>query len=127
MKKRGHKHSPGEKHLLAQVSDVFSSKIATMGAKTASKQLGVCVASIYNYAAGTDLPRMEVLQKAQERWNVKWEHLDPSEILRTRKLSSAEQLSLPLNSVRAKDVQVVSVEPKKSNILQVTVNIRFSA
>ena len=127
MKRRGRKHSPGERDLLAQVSDVFTRKKRDLGAKRAANELNICLASFYNYAAGTDLPRMEVLRDAQLKWNVKWKHLDPSEILRTHRITSAEQLSLPLHSVRAKDVEVVAIGPRKSNILQVTLNIRFSA
>jgi hypothetical protein len=112
---------------LAQVSDVFTRKKHELGAKRAARDLDVCLASFYNYAAGTDLPRMEVLRNAQVKWDVKWKYLDPSEILRTYRLKSAEQLSLPLHSVRPKDVEVIAIGPKKSNVLQVTLNIRFSA
>jgi hypothetical protein len=127
LKRRGRKHSPGERDLLAQVSDVFTRKKLELGAERAARDLDVCLASFYNYAAGTDLPRMEVLRDAQVKWNVKWKYLDPSEILRTYRLKSAEQLSLPLHSVRPKDVEVIAIGPKKSNVLQVTLNIRFSA
>src|SRR5713101_3672072 len=122
MKRRGHKHSPGEKDLMAQVGDVFTKKKLELGAKRAAKELGVSLPSFYNYADGTDLPRMEILLKAQEEWTVKWKHLDPSKILSTRKLAPAEQLLLPLHTVRAKDIEVVAIGPKKSNILQVTLN-----
>ena len=125
--KRGHQHSPGEKQLMAQVSDVFSRKKVEMGAKRAARELGVSLASFYNYVAGVDLPRMEILQRAQEKWTVTWKYLDPSKILSTRKLAAAEQLLLPLNTVRAKDIEVISIRPKKSNILEVTLSIRFSA
>ena len=128
MKRRGHKHSPGEKQLMAQVSDVFTKKIEELGAKRAAKELGVSLASFYNYAAGSDLPRMEILQRAQEKkWTTKWKYLDPSNILSTRNIPPAEQLLLPLSTVRARDIEVVSIKPKKSNVLQVTLSIRFSA
>jgi hypothetical protein len=126
-KKRGAKHTFAEKQLMRQVADVFSQKKQNPGAKTAAKQLGVSLPSFYNYANGTDLPRIEVLRDAQEKWGITWMLLDPSEILRSRKFTSANQLSLPLDSIREQDVEVVEVHPKKSNVLRITLNIRFSA
>jgi hypothetical protein len=112
---------------MRQVADVFSEKKRSPGARTAAKELGISLPSFYNYANGTDLPRMEVLRDAQEKWKIDWNLLDPSEILRSRKFIHADQLLLPLDSIREKDVEVVEVGPKKSNVLQITLNIRFSA
>lgn len=113
---------------MKQVRNVFANKRDRLGARTAAAQVGASLASFYNYANGTDLPRIEVLQAAQEKWGVRWDYLDASELLRKRRVASAEQLLLPVvQSVRAEDVEVVAIGPKKSNILKVTLNIRFSA
>jgi hypothetical protein len=65
---------------------------------------------------------------AQENWKIKWDLLDPSEILRKRNVQSAEQIMLPMiRSVSSKDIEIVLIEPKKDNVLQVMLKIRFSA
>lgn len=125
-KNRGARHTYAEKHLMKQVAEVFTQKKENPGARLASKELGISLASFYKYAKGTDLPRIEVLKAAQDEWDVKWELLNPSEILKARKLSSADQLPLPLDSIRTEDVEIVKIGPHKSNILRVTLNIRFS-
>ena len=73
------------------------------------------------------MPDIKILRKASEKWGIKWKYMDLSEVLNVRKLTPDEQLSLPLYSIQAKDVEVVAIGPKKSNVLQVTLNIRFSA
>lgn len=128
MKTRGRKHSPGEKSLMAQVAEVFTKKKEELGAKRAAKALGIKLPSFYNYAAGTDLPRMEVLMRAHKKWGVRWRHIDPSEFLRTRKVQSAEQLAFSfLEAVREQDVEVVKVGLEGKSILRVALKIRFSA
>jgi hypothetical protein len=127
LKKRGAAHTYAEKQLMKQVAAVFSKKKKDPGARIAASELNISLASFYNYANGVDLPRLEILQAAQEKWSVEWELLDPSAILKARKLTRADQLLLPLDSIQAKDVQVVKIGPMKSNILSVTLNIRFSA
>jgi hypothetical protein len=113
---------------MAQIAEVFTKKKADLGAKKAAKDLNVCLASFYNYANGKDLPRMEVLETAQKIWRIKWSLLDPSGILRTRKIVSGEQLLLPfLQSVREEDVEIAMIRPKKQNVLQVVLKIRFPA
>jgi transcriptional regulator with XRE-family HTH domain len=97
------------------------------GVKKAAKDLGISPQSFYNYIRGKTLPDIKVLRKASEKWGTKWQYMDLSEVLNVRKLTRAEQLSLPLYSIREKDVEVVAIGPKKSNVLQVTLNIRFSA
>ena len=86
MKRRGPRHSPGEKHLMTQVARVFTlRKKEKDGAKRAAKELGISLASFYKYAAGDDLPRMEVLRAAQQKWKgVKWDLIDVSKLLKKR-------------------------------------------
>ena len=128
MKKRGRKHTPGEKHLMTQVARVFSAKLGEKGgAKKAAKDLEISLASFYKYAAGQDLPRMEVLRDAQEKWEgVKWDLIDVSEITKSKKIASPEQYVLSfLQEVREEDVKIAKIGPKGERTLQVLLNIRF--
>ena len=128
MKTRGRKHSPGERNLLRQVKSEFTKLRDTVGARKAAKQLRISVPSFYNYANGKDLPRVEVLRDAQEKWGIKWEYLDPSAVLLARKFTSAQQLLLPyIRSVQAEDIEVVGVGAGRDSCLQVTLRIRFTA
>jgi len=126
LKKRGRKHSFAEKCRMAQVADEFKKKKNELGAKKAARQLNVSLASFYNYVAGTDLPRMEVLRDAEEKWGIKWKLIDPSEFLQTRKVRSIEQLAFSfIEAVREEDVEVAEVGPEGKSVLQVTLKIRF--
>lgn len=129
MKTRGRKRTPGEEHLLAQVQRVFSEKKDKGLAKQVAKELKISLASFYKYAAGEDLPRMEVLRDAQEKWRgIKWDLIDVSQITRKRKVESPEQFVLSfLQEVQEKDVEIVKIGPKGSRVLQVLLNIRFPA
>src|SRR5438477_13214818 len=110
MKARGRKHTFAEKQLMERVAKEFSRKKTELGGKRAARELNVSHASFYNYAAGTDLPRMEVLIAAHEKWGIKWPLIDTSELLRTRRIRSPEQLTLAfLAAVREQDVEVVKV------------------
>ena len=113
---------------MAQVAQVFKRKTEEKGgAKKAAKELGISLASFYKYAAGEDLPRMEVLRDAQEKWKgVKWDLIDVSQITQKKKLVSPEQYVLSfLQEVRTKDVEIAKIGPKGERVLQVLLNIRF--
>lgn len=128
MAKRGRKHSAGERQLMAQVARVFSAKRDEKGgAKKAAGDLGISLASFYKYAAGDDLPRMEVLRDAQLKWKgVKWDLIDVSEITKKKKIESPEQYVLSfLQEVHEKDVEIARIGPKGERVLQVLINIRF--
>jgi len=128
LKKPGPRHSPGEKHLMAQVAKVFTAKKEEKGgAKRAVKELGISLASFYKYAAGDDLPRMEVLRAVQEKWEgVKWELIDVSRITAKKEVASPEQYVLSfLQEVRTEDVEIAKIGPKGERVLQVLLNIRF--
>ena len=127
MKKRGPRHTYAEKLLMQQVADEFTRRKKILGAKEAADQLGVSIPSFYNYAAGTDLPRIEVLRTAHKRWNIKWDLIDTSTLLKTTKLISSEQLLLPLiRSVREEDVKVIKVVGGGDSSLRVMLKIRFA-
>jgi hypothetical protein len=126
LRKQGPRHTYAERQLMRQVADEFKKKKEELGAREAARQLGVSLPSFYNYVKGTDLPRNDVLLIAHQEWKVQWEHLDPSAILKTRKVT-AEQLPLSLTSIRTQDVKIIAIGPKKSNVLSLRVEIRFSA
>lgn len=128
MKKRGRRHTPGEEHLMEQVAKVFTAKKDREGgARKAASDLGISLASFYKYAAGQDLPRMEVLRDAQEKWKgVKWDLIDVSQITKKKKITSPEQYVLSfLQEVRTQDVEIAKIGPKGERVLQVLLNIRI--
>lgn len=129
MKKRGPKHTYAEKELLKQVAEVFSKKWAELGTATkAAKELGVNPKSFYKYANGDDLPRVEVLMAAQEKWKIKWDLMGSSVLFRRTKAKAPEQLLLPLiQSVREEDVEVIEVVTDGDSSLRVKLKIHFSA
>jgi hypothetical protein len=115
--------------LKAQVAKVFSAKKNEKGgAKRAAADLRISLASFYKYAAGDDLPRMEVLRDAQEKWEgVKWDLIDVSQITKKQKIESSEQYVLSfLQEVREQDVEIAKIRPKGERVLQVLLNIRFA-
>jgi hypothetical protein len=127
VKRRGPKHTAGEKELMRQVRDEFAKKKRELGARQAARELNVCLASFYKYAAGEDLPRVEVLRDAQEKWGIKWKLIDPREMLQRQKISSPEQLVFTsLGAIRAQDVDVAKIKPQ-GTILEMTLRIRFTA
>jgi hypothetical protein len=128
MKPRGSRHTYAEKLLMAQVASEFEKKKREKGAKQAAMELGVSISSFYNYVAGTDLPRMEVLREAHKKWRIQWKHLDSSQFVITMKLDSPEQYALPLlDSVQEKDVKVAKIEREGKNVLRIALKICFSA
>ena len=118
---------------MAQVAHEFKKKKAELGAREAAKQVGASLASFYNYVAGSDLPRMEVLKKAKEKWGIKWDLIDPAEIVRSQKVQSPQQYVLSfLEALREEDIEISKVtpskrDPQKESVLQITLKIRFSA
>jgi hypothetical protein len=114
--------------LLNQVSEAFKEKQALLGAKKAAKELGVCLSSFYKYVAGENVPDMDVLRAATDRWGIRWKYLDPSEVLRPLKLKTSKQLVFSfLDAVRDEDIKIVEVGPKGNTVLQISFKIRFPA
>jgi hypothetical protein len=128
MKPRGSRHTYAEKLLMAQVASEFGKRKKKLGARQAATDLGVSVPSFYNYVAGTDLPRMEVLRKAHKKWHIQWRHIDSSRFVLPMKLESPEQYSLPfLDALREKDVKVSKIRREGNNVLRIALEVRFSA
>jgi transcriptional regulator with XRE-family HTH domain len=112
---------------MAQVAREFAEKQKKPGARQAARALQVSLASFYNYAAGTDLPRLEVLRRAHKIWGIKWPSwIDTSEVVRTQNVRTPEQLVFAfLDAVREGDVEIVQVSPLGQSVLQVKLNIHF--
>jgi hypothetical protein len=129
LKKPGPKHTYAERQLLQQVAAVFTKKWVELGTATkAAKELGVNPKSFYKYAHGDDLPRVEVLMAAQEKWKIKWDLEGSSVQFRKVKPRVSEQLLLPLiQSVREEDVEVIEVVTGSDSSLRVKLKIRFSS
>ena len=124
--KRGRKRPPDAEFLLEQVREKFGEKKKELGAAQAAKELGVCLASFYKYLKKENVPDMRVLQAAAEKWHIKWKHLDPSEVLRPRKVETPEQLVFSfLNAMDEEDIEVVEVTPEGMSVLQVVLKIRI--
>jgi hypothetical protein len=114
---------------MKQVADVFTKKWRELGtAKKAARTLGINPKSFYNYAHGTDLPRVEVLRNASQKWGIKWDLIDTSASFRKLMPKTQEQLLLPLiQAVREEDVEVVEVVTGSDSCLRVKLEIRFSS
>lgn len=129
MKHRGGRKRPFDAELLLnQVSEVFKAKKEELGIERARKDVNVCRASFYKYMRGENVPDMDVLRAAKEKWKIKWKHLDPSEILRPLKVKTARQLVFSfLSEIEEDDIEIVQVAPEGASVLQVVLKIRFPA
>ena len=127
LKRKGRKRPVDAELLLRQVASAFTQKKEELGSvRRAAKELQVCVSSFYKYMAGQNVPDMDVLRRATEKWEIKWKYLDPSEVLRPLKMKSTEQLVFSfLSSMDEEDVQVVEVAPDGTSVLQVILKIRI--
>ena len=93
-KRKGPRHSPGELTLMKRVSREFRKKKEELGsAKKAADQLGVHLKSFYKYMEGSDLPRIEVLRRAERLWKIKWPMLNLSEMSPLTDVRNHEQLA----------------------------------
>jgi hypothetical protein len=113
---------------MKQVADEFTKKWREYGTVTkAARPLGINPKSFYKYAHGTDLPRVEVLLAAHQKWEIEWDLIDASTLFRKLKPSTQEQLVLPLlRSIREEDVEVIEVVTGNDSSLSVKLQIRFS-
>ncbi len=126
MKRRGRKRPFDAALLLNQVSEVFKAKKEELGIERARKDVNVCRASFYKYINGENVPDMDVLRAAKEKWGTKWKHLDPSEVLRPMKVKTAKQLVFSfLSEIEEDDIEIVQVAPEGASVLQVVLKIRF--
>ena len=126
MRKKGRKRPADAELLLSQVSEAFKAKQDQLGAKRAAKELGVCLSSFYKYVAGENVPDMDVLRAATDKWGIKWRYLDPSEVLRPLKLKTSKQLVFSfLDALREEDIEIVEVGPEGSSVLHILFKIRF--
>lgn len=114
--------------LLNQVSEVFKAKKEALGAKRAAGQLDICVASLYKYIRRENVPDMDVLRAATDKWGIKWKHLDPYEVLSRRKVKTAKQMVFSfLSAMKENDVEIVEVGPDGATVLQIVLKIKIPA
>jgi hypothetical protein len=127
VRKRGRKRPADAEFLLEQVAKEFARQKERLGsAKKAAAALDVCLSSFYKYLNKENVPDMHVLQAAAERWGIKWKHLDPSEVLRPRKIETSEQLVFSfLKAMSEEDIEVVHVAPDGVSVLEVVLKIRI--
>ena len=129
-RKRGRKRPADAECVLDQVQAVFTEKKKEFddSARRVADDLGISVASVYNYIKRKNVPDMNVLKKASERWGTKWRYIDASEILPKLKIHEPQQYVFSfLDALRESDVEIVRIGPKGAKTLQVTLNIRFTA
>ena len=111
---------------MARVARELRLKMKEMGAKKAAKELRVCLASFYNYILEKSLPRTEVLWRASKKWGIKWPMLDVSQMMKTQKIDTPEQLALSfIEAVREGDLEIITVESSEEGQLQVKLRIHF--
>jgi hypothetical protein len=124
---KGRKRPADAEFLLEQVARKFAKeKERLKSAKKAADELGVCLSSFYKYLNKENVPDMRVLQAAAEKWHIKWTHLDPSEVLRPRRIETTEQLVFSfLKEMRQEDIEVFKVTPDGTSVLQVVLKIRI--
>ena len=126
MKRRGRKRPAGAELLLPQVKDEFRKRMDKLSAKKAAAELGVCLASFYNYVNGKTLPDFEVLRTAHEKWGIKWQHINTSEVLRTRNVRSPKQYVLSfLEALDEDSVEISDVGPEGETVLNIKLKVRF--
>lgn len=123
---RGRKRPPDAELILAQVKREFASKKKELGSvEAAAKELEVSVPSFYNYLNGKTVPDLEVLRKAADRWRIKWKHIDFTEVMRKRRVSTEQQMAFEfLDAVQVNDVEIMQVDRHGSE-LRMAVKIRF--
>jgi hypothetical protein len=127
LRRRGRKRPADAELLLSQVSEVFTAKKEELGIERARKDVNVCLSSFYKYMKGQNVPDIDVLRTATDKWGTKWKHLDPYEILRRRKVDTAKQLVFSfLSAMKEDDIEVVEVEPD-GTVLQIVLKIKIPA
>jgi hypothetical protein len=77
--KPGRKRPADAELLLNQVSRVFKAKKDELGVERARREVNVCRSSFYKYMNGENVPDMDVLRVATEKWGIEWTHLNPSD------------------------------------------------
>lgn len=127
MRRKGRKRPADAELLLEQVASEFSKQKERLGgARQAARELGVCTASFYKYLNRQNVPDMNVLLVAKEKWGIRWKHLDPSEVVRISKPKTAKQLVFSfLDAMREDDIEIVEVTPDSTTVLRISLKIRI--
>jgi hypothetical protein len=97
--KGGRKRPADAEFVINQVKQRFGEKMVELGARNAAAEIGVGLASFYNYINGKTVPDIDVLRRAKEVWDIKWPKLmDPSTVLPTRTNPLNYQVALQLRN-----------------------------
>lgn len=121
-----------EKLLMSELSDQLYGKMKSEGwdKKRLARELGVCLATAYNYLNQDDLAGHGIFRKTHEDWDFQFRYLDfgdrPASLPRAEELRSRQYVMQFLESVRENDVEVIKTKPVKSDTLQLTIQVKFS-
>ena len=129
-------HTVTDRAFMADLSKALrrAMKDKNLKADEAADGLGVSRASFYKYLGKTDLPRLEVIERACKLWGLDLKYgglpLD-EEVFRSGKRSAAHsiptQISLPfLEALREEDIRVLDVRPRKPNSIELRIEITFA-
>ena len=121
---------------MAQVSQKLEALKAAKNwtAEEVARELGVSRASLYNYIAKKDLPRMEILRRAHKMWGWTFKYanydLDENFFESVRKDTGPpkeKQIPLPfIEALRNEDIEILKVTARRPNAVEVTFKIRFA-
>ncbi len=136
-RKRGRRpYTVADRRLMAEVSEKFRKYITDHKIKKidAAVELGVCLASFYNYLAMTDLPGVAVLRIAHKKWDLDFKYADYNlddgffeKAGRERGPVREEQMALPfIEALRTEDIEILAVVPKRPNAVEMRLRIRFA-
>jgi len=134
-RKRGRKKRPrttAEKLLMAEFSGKLGDQMKEKGwnARKTAHELGISLASFYNYRNKTDLPSYEILKRTHDRWEWNFQYIDFAERSGKAPTESEQprQYVLPfIENVHESDIQVIRAKPVKPDSLELTVKIRFGS
>jgi len=99
-------------------------------AKRAAHELGICLASFYNYRNKNALPSYEILKRSHDLWGWNFQYVDFGERYAKAPSESEQprQYVLPfIQNVHKNDVQIVRAKAVKPDALELTVQIRFGS
>jgi transcriptional regulator with XRE-family HTH domain len=121
---------------MAQVSKAFYQimKDEKLRAEDAARKLGVSRASFYKYLRKEDLPRLEVLRRANHLWGKEFTYagfaLDNEffeNLAKEPGPPKEEQIPLPfIEGLRNEDIKILEVIPRKPNAVELKLRIQFA-
>lgn len=130
------RHTITDRAFMAELSKALrkAMKDNKLKAEGAADTLGVSRASFYKYLGKTDLPRLEVIERACRLWGLNLTYgglpLDEEVFQSARKsaaTSTPVQIALPfLEALREEDIRVLDVRARKPNSILLRIEITFA-